>query len=302
MDSERARYQAVGGSGPSSPTPSGPIVEATVELGALKALLKGQRTSVLTGAGCSTESGIPDYRGPQGSLKKRSPIRYQEFMKDAEARKRYWARSAVGWARFAQAQPNAGHRALAQLEAAGVVTGVVTQNVDGLHGKAGSARVVELHGSLHRVRCRPCGHTLGREDFQRELFELNPESTTWGAELAPDGDAELSPAHVAQFRVPPCPACGGILKPDVVFFGENVPLPTVEAARALVTDADVLLVVGSSLEVFSGFRFVRAAAEKGMPIALLNLGPTRGDALATLRIERAAGEALTELAQALAGA
>jgi len=267
---------------------------------ALRALMEGKRVSVLTGAGCSTESGIPDYRGPQGSLKKRSPMRYQEFMKDAQARQRYWARSLVGWSRFAESRPNAGHHALARLEAAGVVTGLVTQNVDGLHGQAGSTRVVELHGSLHRVRCRQCGGTRGREDFQRELVALNPESPSWGAELAPDGDAELSPALIAHFEVPPCRACGGILKPDVVFFGENVPLPTVEAARMRITEADVLLVVGSSLEVFSGFRFVRAAAEQGMPIAILNQGPTRGDALASLRLDAAAGETLEALARGLA--
>lgn len=270
-------------------------------LEALRGLLAGRRTVVLTGAGCSTESGIPDYRGPTGSLRKREPMRYQEFARSADARTRYWARSAVGWPRFATARPNEGHQALARLEAAGAVMGLITQNVDGLHSEAGSMRVVELHGSLHRVLCLACAWSLGRGELQRELMALNPGFSGWEAALAPDGDADLSPEHVAGFRVPPCRACGGVLKPDVVFFGENVPGPVVEAAWALLDEAEALLVVGSSLAVYSGFRFVRAAAERRMPIALVNMGPTRADELATVRVESPAGVALGALARALAG-
>ncbi|HLL53848.1 MAG TPA: NAD-dependent protein deacetylase [Myxococcaceae bacterium] len=271
-----------------------------VSLNALREVLAGRRIAVLTGAGCSTESGIPDYRGPSGSHRKRRTIRYQEFVKDPGARTRYWARSAVGWPRFATAQPNDGHRALARLEALGVLTGLITQNVDGLHGAAGSNKVVELHGSLHRVRCLACGWWIGRHELQRRLLESNPACASWGAELAPDGDAELGPEHIAGFRVPECGACAGMLKPDVVFFGENVPGPVVDEAWRVLDEAEVLLVVGSSLEVFSGFRFVRRAAERRMPVAILNLGPTRGDELATVRVELPAGKALGALVDALA--
>jgi NAD+-dependent protein deacetylase sirtuin 4 len=261
----------------------------------LAGFLLGRRVLVLTGAGCSTESGIPDYRGPAGSLKKRRPVQFLEFVRQEEARRRYWARSLVGWRTFARAQPNAAHHALAELERRGTVVGVITQNVDGLHGAAGSARVVELHGSLHRVTCLSCGARLRRDELQEELERLNPASAGWGAELAPDGDAELSPEAVRDFRVAPCPTCSGVLKPDVVFFGENVPPPIVERAWALFEGAEALLVVGSSLFVYSGLRFVRGAAERGLPIAIVNQGETRGDELARLRVDAACGEVLPAL-------
>lgn len=271
---------------------------ATAALDALADLLRGRRVAVLSGAGCSTESGIPDYRGPETRRRARNPVQYQAFMTDPGARVRYWARSTVGWPRFRQARPNAGHAALAHLEAAGVVYGVVTQNVDRLHQAAGSRRVVELHGALAEVRCLTCGALSSREAHQRRLAALNPGWAPRTAELAPDGDAELG--DVAGFLVPACRDCGGVLKPNVVFFGESVPRATVEAAYALVAEADVLLVVGSSLAVYSGYRFVRWAAQAARPVAIVTLGATRGDALATLRVEARLGEALPRLAAALA--
>ncbi len=257
---------------------------------------------VLTGAGCSTESGIPDYRGPQGSLKRRQPMQYLEFVRDPEARKRYWARSLVGWRTFARARPNAAHHALSRLEHAGVAAGLITQNVDGLHGAAGSQRHIELHGSLHRVMCLSCGVRTSRDELQAELLAENPQAASFGAELAPDGDAELAPEHVEGFRVPPCRTCGGVLKPDVVFFGENVPPSVVAAAWAELLAAEALLVVGSSLFVFSGYRFVRGAHARGLPIAIVNQGPTRADELASLRIDGRAGEILPPLADELTAA
>lgn len=270
-------------------------------------LLRGRRVVVLAGAGCSTESGIPDYRGSEGRLRTRSPIQYGEFVGRPDARVRYWARSAVGWPRFSATRPNAGHRALARLEAGGVVRGIITQNVDGLHQAAGSRRVLELHGSLAFVRCLDCGDRPSRDAVQERLLALNAEwadrldqrSAPGGVRSAPDGDAELPPEALVGFRVPTCARCDGMLKPDVVLFGENVPRERVDRAWALFQEADVLLVVGSSLAVYSGRRFVYRARKDGVPIAVVNLGPTRADEMAAARVEGRLGSVLPRLAEAL---
>lgn len=285
-----------------------PPVDTALE--ALVALLAGRRVLVLAGAGCSTESGIPDYRGPEGRLKVRTPVQFGEFVRSAEARTRYWARSTIGWRRMATAVPNDGHRALARLEHAGRVPGVITQNVDGLHQAAGSRRVVELHGSLALVTCLSCRTRIGRDEMQSRLVDTNrgwleaveARSGHASAEAAPDGDAELEDAELATFVVPACDGCGGVLKPDVVFFGENVPAERVQTCWRLFEEADALLVVGSSLQVFSGRRFVYRAAREGVPIAIVNLGPTRADDLAATRVDGRLGEVLPRLADALVGA
>lgn len=256
----------------------------------LRSLLTGRRVVALTGAGCSTASGIPDYRSP--SAKPRNPVQYRAFVDDPRARQRFWARSLVGWPRFAAARPNAAHVALAALEATGALAGIVTQNVDRLHHAAGSRAVIELHGALAEVVCLACGALEPRDALQARLAALNPGFGA-GADLAPDGDAELE--DTASFHVAACLACGGVLKPRVVFFGEGVPAPVVQAAFAMVDAAEVLLVAGTSLTVWSGYRFVRRAAERGVPVAIVNLGPTRGDALATLKVEAPVHEALPAL-------
>ena len=294
-------------------------------LGPLLELLHGRRVVVLAGAGCSTESGIPDYRGPDGRMRARTPIQYQAFVRDSGVRARYWARSAVGWPRFTAAPANAAHRALARLEAAGLVRGVITQNVDGLHHAAGSRRVVELHGSLAAVRCLECDAVTDRDAMQRRLLALNPRWTgplgvepaeaasepasepaspsadrrVAAARTAPDGDVELPEDLVAGFRVPECEACGGVLKPDVVFFGENVPRRVVDGAWALFEEAEVLLVVGSSLTVYSGRRFTDRAAREGLPVGIVNQGVTRADASAAVKVEARAGRVLPRVAEAL---
>jgi NAD+-dependent protein deacetylase sirtuin 4 len=265
----------------------------------LASLMRNRRTVVLSGAGISTESGIPDYRGPQGSLRTRRPILYREFVESAAARRRYWARSAAGWALVRDAKPNRGHEAVARLEVRDAVRGVITQNVDRLHQAAGSRRVLELHGALAGARCMSCGHTEARGDLQERLVAANPGWGADGPEAAPDGDAEVDAGATDGFSVPACLYCGGVLRPDVVFFGENVPVERVEAAARMVDEADVLLVAGSSLAVFSGYRFVQRAAAKGIPVAVLNQGPTRGDSLAALRIDRPLGDVLPELVTAL---
>jgi NAD-dependent SIR2 family protein deacetylase len=275
-------------------------------------LLRGRRVTALTGAGISTESGIPDYRGPGTRARarlvpdgapsvRRGPIQHGQFVRDAAARRRYWARSVIGWPRVAAAEPNPAHAALAALERRGILAGVVTQNVDRLHARAGSQRVIELHGALGGVACLDCGGREARADLQSRLLAMNPGFASRGAELAPDGDAELPAALVDAFVVADCTDCGGVLKPEVVFFGGSVARDVVDAACALVDEAEALLVVGSSLEVYSGYRFVRRAAERAMPVAIVNLGPTRGDALAALRWDERAGAALPALAAALAG-
>lgn len=264
-------------------------------------LMRGRRTLVLSGAGISTESGIPDYRGPEGSLRARAPMSYRDFVQSAENRRRYWARSAAGWSRVRDARPNAGHLALARLETRGLITGVITQNVDRLHHAAGSRRVIELHGALADVRCLDCGRTEARNQLQHRMDQANPgwAAARSVAEAAPDGDAELAAAAVSGFVVPACLACGGTLKPDVVFFGENVPVPRVEAAMQMVDQAEVLLVAGSSLAVFSGFRFTQRAAGRGMPIAIINQGKTRADDMARILIDSRTGYALPRLADLL---
>ncbi len=262
-------------------------------------LLRDRRIVVLSGAGCSTESGIPDYRGPETRRTARNPIRYRAFVGDAAARRHYWARSATGWPAFAAAEPNDGHRALTCLEAAGRVRGIITQNVDRLHHAAGSTRIVELHGALEEVVCLGCRAVSSRHALQKRLLALNPGWTDRTAALAPDGDAELPRSATASFRVPACPRCGGVLKPNVTFFGENVPAPWVNDAWTLLDEGDALLVVGSSLTVYSGYRFVRRAAQQGMPVAVVNLGPTRGDDLAAVRVGARTGAVLPRLAYAL---
>ena len=267
----------------------------------LCALLRDHTVAVLSGAGLSTESGIPDYRGPDTRDRDRSPIRYGAFVKSERARRHYWARSALGWPSFDAAVPNAGHRALAALEAAGRVTGVITQNVDRLHQAAGSERVVELHGALAEVICLGCGARSERRTLQARLRARNPDWADRAATLGPDGDADLPRSATRDFRVPPCRACGGALKPNVVFFGENAPSPRVEAAWAMLREADALLVVGSSLTVYSGYRFVRGADEAAQPIGIVNLGETRGTPLASVHVDGRTGAVLPRLAEALEG-
>jgi NAD-dependent deacetylase sirtuin 4 len=273
----------------------------TSALERLVALVAGHRLVALTGAGCSTESGIPDYRGAGTPAPARTPIQHDAFLRRPEVRQRYWARATVGWARFSRARPNAAHRALAALEEAGVLAGVITQNVDRLHHEAGSRRVVELHGALADVLCLDCGAVEPRAELQDRLLAVNPGWLDRAAAMAPDGDAELPASEVATFEVVGCGTCGGTLKPDVVFFGGNVGEPTLARAWALFEEATALLVVGSSLAVYSGFRFVRRASERGLPIAMVNLGPTRGDELAQALLAGRAGEVLPQLVARLIG-
>jgi len=265
-------------------------------------LLRGRRTLALTGAGMSTDSGIPDYRGP-GSPP-RTPLTYQQFIGDEAFRRHYWARNHVGWRHVRRAQPNAGHRALAELERAGVVSGILTQNVDLLHREAGSRALVDLHGSYDRVVCLDCGHLVSRESLAERLDAANPgfvESVGNVAdiEIAPDADAVIE--TTAGFRPVACEVCGGVLKPDIVYFGESVPKERVTRAFAMLDDADALLVAGSSLTVHSGLRFVRHAAKTGKPVAIVNRGATRGDDLATVRLDAGTSETLTALVDALVG-
>jgi len=253
------------------------------------------RLLVLTGAGCSTESGIPDYRDAEGDWKRAAPVMYQAFIGDAAIRQRYWARSLAGWRRLRAAQPNAAHRALAQLQQRGRLQCLVTQNVDRLHQLAGSADVIDLHGRIDQVRCMSCQLRLPRELLQTELLRLNPAWAALDAPVAPDGDADLVAADFSGFRVPPCSLCGGLLKPDVVFFGESVPPDRVALAMLHLHRADALLVIGSSLMVYSGYRFAQAAAAAGKPIAAVNLGRTRADALLSLKLSEPCTEALAFL-------
>jgi NAD-dependent SIR2 family protein deacetylase len=277
---------------------SAPLRSESVD--SLLALMRGRRLVILSGAGCSTDSGIPDYRGPTGALRKRQPIQYQEFLHSEAARRRYWARSTVGWPVISEARPNATHQALVALERAGCLAGLITQNVDGLHRIAGSQQLIELHGSLYQVRCLGCGTQVERSALQAELLAQNPALIAALATTAPDGDAEVAESLYAGFVVPSCPTCRGILKPDVVFFGETVPRPVVDAAFAMVDRSSALVVLGSSLTVYSGLRFVRGAAERGLPIAIINQGPTRGDDLAAVRISAPLGPLMTHLATKLA--
>ena len=276
--------------------PLGADVEGLVDTAA--GILRGRRIAVLTGAGLSTDSGIPDYRGAGAPV--RSPMTFTQFLNDAEYRKRYWAGSQLGWRRFDSAEPNAGHRALASLEVDGGVNGVITQNVDGLHLRAGSLRVVDLHGTMDRVRCLRCGQLYARTDIAARLDALNPwlanpESTT----LGPDGDVEI--ANVSDVDVPACSACDGMLKPDIVFFGEFIPREKFVEASALVQKADALVIAGSSLVVNSGIRLLDHATRRRIPVVIINRGVTKGDPRATLKIDAGATETLVGLRDRLLG-
>jgi NAD-dependent SIR2 family protein deacetylase len=251
---------------------------------------------VLTGAGCSTDSGIPDYRDAAGEWKRRQPIMYQHFVGDEGARKRYWARSLTGFRRMRAARPNDAHHSLADLERRGHVAQLVTQNVDGLHHAAGSRNVIDLHGRIDTVRCLACGQRSSRDALQLELARRNPAFAALDAVEAPDGDADLENVAFDSFDVPACEQCGGLLKPDVVFFGEGVPPERVQRAMAAIDSSDAMLVVGSSLMVYSGYRFARAMADAGKPIAAINLGRTRADDLLTLKIADRCASALRVLA------
>jgi NAD-dependent SIR2 family protein deacetylase len=263
------------------------------QLSMLAQLVSGGGVVILSGAGLSTESGIPDYRGPTGLARRAEPMTYQTFVSGAAARRRYWARSHLGWRHISGAVPNLGHRAVAELEHRGLLAGIITQNVDGLHQAAGARRVIELHGGLDRVVCLACGERTGRERLDQRLRAANPGWDAPVAQVNPDGDAILADDEVARFRVVDCNRCGGLLKPDVVFFGENVPRSRVDQCHALVEQAGALVVLGSSLTVMSGYRFVRHAAKLAIPVAIVNLGPTRGDAQASLILDAPLGQILT---------
>ena len=272
----------------------------TAELDNLIAFVRrNPRLFVLTGAGCSTASGIPDYRDLNGDWKRQQPVDYQDFMRFEHTRKRYWARSMAAWPAFISARPNAAHRALAEMEQVGYVESLVTQNVDGLHNRAGSRRMIDLHGRLDSIVCTHCEHRIGRDEFQRKLLNRNPAFLVHDAELAPDGDADLEGIDFDAFLVPDCPSCGGTLKPDVVFFGEPVRRTVFEQARAALDKALAVLVVGSSLMVYSGFRFCRMAAEQEKPIAAINLGRTRADEHLELKLEADCSTVLQKLAAEL---
>jgi NAD-dependent SIR2 family protein deacetylase len=258
-------------------------------------IARHSRLFVLTGAGCSTDSGIPDYRDLDGEWKRAQPVQFRSFMDDGLTRQRYWARSLVGWRRFGRARPNDAHRALAALERRGRVELLVTQNVDRLHQAAGSTAVVDLHGRLDTVRCMGCERRLPREEVQQQLLERNPGWADLDARDAPDGDADLHGLDFSSFNVPACDECGGVLKPDVVFYGESVPRERVTRAMEAVARADAMLVVGTSLMVFSGYRFAREAAAAGKPIATVNLGRTRADDLVALKVRQPCTRALAFL-------
>jgi NAD-dependent SIR2 family protein deacetylase len=266
------------------------VIEQAVEL------LRGRRIAVLTGAGVSTDSGIPDYRGAGAPV--RTPMTYSQFLIDEPYRKRYWAGSHLGWERFSTAVPNAGHRTLADLEIGGVVSGVITQNVDGLHVRAGSRRVVDLHGSMDRVTCLHCGQTFDRGAIAERITRMNPWLDPAAVHrINPDGDAEVD--DVLRFQVPECSVCAGTLKPDIVFFGEFVPPVKFEEARGIVARSDALLVLGSSLVVNSGIRLVGLAGKKRIPTIIVNRGETRADSRAALKIDAGTTETLAVLSEAL---
>lgn len=270
-----------------------PHPESVDAAAGLRRWLDGYRhVFVLTGAGCSTGSGIPDYRDALGGWKRAPPVNYRDFVEDPAVNARYWARSFIGWPIVSRAEPNAAHRALAAAQSAGWISRLVTQNVDGLHERAGSRDVIDLHGRIDVVVCLHCATRYRRAQIQERLVQENPQWAVLSAQAAPDGDADLEGRDFRGFRVPACEACGGMLKPDVVFFGENVPRDRYEQARLALQASDALLVVGSSLMVYSGFRFARMAHEAGQPIALLNLGATRADGLASLKIKADCGVTL----------
>lgn len=273
-------------------TSEAPLVDEAVQL------LRGRTVAALTGAGISTDSGIPDYRGEGAPV--RSPMTFQTFVSDEHARKRYWAGSHLGWRHFSAAQPNAGHRALAELELSGVVNGIVTQNVDGLHLRAGSRHVVDIHGSMDRVRCLRCGQSYARADIADRMTAANPWlDAPGGIRLNPDGDVDVD--AVEDMVVPDCSVCGGVLKPDVVFFGEFVPSAKFAEAAALVRRADALLIAGSSLVVNSGVRLLDQAVKRRIPVVVINRGVTKGDVRADLKIDAGTSEVLGALAERLGG-
>jgi NAD-dependent SIR2 family protein deacetylase len=273
---------------------------ATGSFGTLVDVVAAGGALVLSGAGLSTESGIPDYRGPTGLALRATPMTYQTFTGSAAARRRYWARSHLGWRRIARAVPNRGHYAVAELARRGLLAGVITQNVDGLHQAAGTPEVTELHGSLHRVICLSCGRRTSRAELERRLEAANPGwSSVSAAAINPDGDAVLAAEAAEPFQVAGCSACRGVLKPDVVFFGENVPPQRAQACYAMVENAGALVVLGSSLTVMSGLRYVRHAAKLRRPVVIVNQGPTRGDQYATAILDAPLGRALTALAARL---
>jgi len=267
----------------------------------LELIDRSRRLVVLTGAGCSTGSGIPDYRDHDGEWKRTPPIRFHVFIGSVATRRRYWARSMVGWRLVESARPNAAHEALAGLEATGRLRYLVTQNVDGLHQRAGSVHVNDLHGRVDRVCCLDCGHTSSRREFQDRLSAMNPMWRHHHASFAPDGDADLDGVRFEDFEVPACARCSGTLKPDVVFFGESVPRGRVDEAMDHVDASDLLLVVGSSLMVWSGYRFVKRARNAGIPIAAVNLGKTRADAEIDVKVRADCGEVLQAVVRALPG-
>ncbi|MDQ1597487.1 MAG: hypothetical protein QOI70_911 [Microbacteriaceae bacterium] len=274
-----------------------PSATAT-ELDAAAEVLHGKTIAVLTGAGVSTDSGIPDYRGEGAPA--RNPMTFQQFLKDREYRKRYWAGSHLGWRRFDGATPNEGHQTIAELESAGTVNGVITQNVDGLHLRAGSQRVVDLHGTMDRVRCLTCGQTFARSDVSERISRANPwldEPDSY--ELGPDGDVEFT--QIEDFITPDCTVCGGILKPDIVFFGEFIPTEKFAEASALVQSAGALLIAGSSLVVNSGIRLLDQASKRRLPIVIINRGATKGDPRATVKIDAGTSETIGAIASRLAG-
>ena len=273
-----------------------------VGLEALADLVGDGAVVVLSGAGLSTDSGIPDYRGVTGSLRRHTPMTYQTFTRDPRGRHRYWARSYVGWRQIRESRPNPGHRAVGDLQSTGLLHGVITQNVDGLHQAAGARDVVELHGGLDRTVCLGCGDVASRADLDLRLEAANPDFGARTDEINPDGDAELPDEVLDGFVMVECLGCGGgPLKPDVVFFGETVPRDRVDHCFSLVDGAGSLLVLGSSLTVMSGYRFVLHAAKLSIPVAICTVGPTRGDAKADVRVDAPLGEVLPALAARLAG-
>jgi NAD-dependent SIR2 family protein deacetylase len=279
------------------------ITEARISgsFGILADVVTSGEVAILSGAGLSTESGIPDYRGPTGLARRATPMTYQTFAGSAAARRRYWARSHVGWRHIARAAPNDGHLAVAELSRRGLLTGIITQNVDGLHQAAGGSEVTELHGSLHQVICLSCGQRTSRTELDRRLVAANPGwDTEAAASINPDGDAVLDDEAAASFRIADCALCQGVLKPDVVFFGENVPRPRVQACYTLVENASALVVLGSSLTVMSGLRYVRHAAKLGRPVVIVNQGATRGDPYATATLDAPLGQTLSALVRSLA--
>ncbi|WP_091233117.1 Sir2 family NAD-dependent protein deacetylase [Microbacterium sp. 3J1] len=272
-------------------------VELSTTVARTAELLRGRRIALLTGAGISTDSGIPAYRG-EGARTRSDPMTIQRYLGDEAARRRYWVGGHLGWRAFARAEPNPGHRALAEMEASGLVTGVITQNVDGLHLRAGSSRVIEVHGTMRRVSCLHCGQIFDRRDIASQIEELNPWITVpENVKLAPDGD--VLPESTDGFVVPTCTVCGGMLKPDVVFFGEYVPQDRFRAAESLLRSSDALIVAGSSLVVNSGVRLVERARRRSIPLVIINREPTRADVWADVTIAAGTSDVLPAIQEIL---